>query len=91
MTIVTAGGYERIDISAIGNDASKDTFDILLKSLALPTSYDTTFKVQADLTDEDGDGTAAVDLNVTLDSDGVFNASTLALAGASAPEAVLMA
>lgn len=90
VTILTgSGGYTRIDISAIGNDENKDTFDILLKSLAIPTPYDTTFTVQANLTDEDGDTTAASNLNVTLDADGIFSA--VGLIGVSSPEPVLFA
>lgn len=68
ITISTNSGYARIDISGIGNDANKDTFDILLESIAIPTPFDITFSVQADLTDEDGDGTPPADLDVTLDS-----------------------
>ena len=78
VTIITAGGYSRIDISGIGNDANKDTFDILLESVAIPTPFDTTFAVQADLTDEDGDGTTPVNLDVTLDADGVFSSALAA-------------
>jgi hypothetical protein len=72
VTIITADGYTRIDISAIGNDANKDTFDILLKSIAVPVSFDIDFSVQASLTDEDGDTSAAANLDVSLDADGVF-------------------
>ncbi|WP_137896124.1 hypothetical protein [Ramlibacter sp. 2FC] len=72
VTIITASGYTRIDISGIGNDNNKDTFDILLKSIAVPVSYDINFSVQAQLTDEDGDSSAAASLDVTLDADGVF-------------------
>ena len=72
VTIITASGYSRIDISGIGNDASKDTFDILLQSVAVPTPFDITFDTQANLTDLDGDTTTAVPLHVTLDADGVF-------------------
>lgn len=72
VTIITANGYTRLDLSGIGADASKDTFDILLKSLAVPTSRDVTFAVQAALVDEDDDASAAANLNVTLDADGVF-------------------
>ena len=67
VTIITDSGYSRIDISGIGNDASKDTFDILLQSVAVPTPFDIAFQTQADLTDEDGDTTEAADLNVTLE------------------------
>jgi hypothetical protein len=41
--INTASGYSRIDISGIGNDASKDTFDILLQSVAVPTPFEIIF------------------------------------------------
>ena len=64
ITIVTAHGYNRIDITGIGEDANMDTFDMLLESVAVPTPFDITFAVQADLTDEDGDGTTAVNLDV---------------------------
>jgi len=72
VTIITANGYVRLDILAIGADTNKDTFDILLKSLAVPTSRDVTFTVQAALVDEDDDASAPADLDVTLDADGVF-------------------
>jgi hypothetical protein len=72
VTIITATGYARIDITGIGVDQAKDTFDILLKSLAVPTARDVTFTVQAALSDEDGDTSAPANLNVTLDADGVF-------------------
>jgi hypothetical protein len=72
VTIITSAGYARIDITGIGQDLAKDTFDILLKSLAVPTPRDITFAVQAALTDEDGDTSAPANLNVTLDADGVF-------------------
>jgi hypothetical protein len=78
VTIITdAPGYNRIDIKAAGLDANKDTFDILLQSIALPSSFDITFKAQAQLSDFDGDKSAAADLNVTLDADGVFAALLL--------------
>src|SRR5262249_59346209 len=64
--IFTASGYSRIDISGIGNDTNKDTFDILLSSVAVPTPFNITFQTQANLTDKDGDTTTASTLNVTL-------------------------
>lgn len=72
VTIITANGYVRLDILATGADTNKDTFDILLKSLAVPTARDVTFTVQAALVDEDDDASAPADLDVTLDADGVF-------------------
>src|SRR5262249_16422180 len=45
--IITASGYSRIDISGIGNDAPKDTFDILLQSVAVPTPLNITFQTPA--------------------------------------------
>lgn len=66
VTIISASGYARIDMSGIGADAGKDTFDILLKSLAVPVARDVKFTVQAQLTDQDGDSSAAVNLDVTL-------------------------
>jgi len=66
VTIITASGYQRIDISGIGNDANKDTFDILLQSVALPTPFDIVINTQANLTDADGDSTAASQLEVHL-------------------------
>ena len=71
VTIIADGGYHRIEITALGDDANKDTFDILLGSIAVPSPYDITFDVAAALSDEDGDMSAAVDLDVTLDYDGV--------------------
>ena len=64
--IITANGYSRIDISGIGNDASKDTFDILLQSVAVPTPFDIAFNTQANLTDADGDTTTPQVLGVHL-------------------------
>ena len=66
VTIITANGYQRIEITGTGTDANKDTFDILLKSVAIPVAYDATFTVQADLTDYDGDTSDAVDLAVLI-------------------------
>src|SRR5262249_5437651 len=62
--IITANGYSRIDISGIGNDASKDTFDILLQSVAVPTPFDIVFNTQANLTDADDDTTTPSVLGV---------------------------
>jgi len=64
--IITASGYSRIDISGIGNDAPKDTFDILLQSVAVPTPFDIAFNTQANLTDADGDTTTPQVLGVHL-------------------------
>lgn len=72
VTVISADGYARIDITGIGFDLAKDTFDILLKSLAVPTVRDVTFTVQAALVDEDSDASDPADLDVTLDADGVF-------------------
>ncbi len=73
VTIITgAPGYTRIDIAGTGADANKDTFDILLQSVAIPTSFDITFSTQAQMADFDADLSAAATLNVTLDSDGVL-------------------
>ena len=66
VTIITASGYQRIDISGIGNDENKDTFHILLQSVAVPTPFDIVFNTQANLTDADGDTTTASQLEVHL-------------------------
>ncbi|TXL73706.1 hypothetical protein FHP25_20065 [Vineibacter terrae] len=66
VTIITAAGYQRIDIAGIGNDSNKDTFDILLQSVAVPTPFDIVFNTQANLTDFDGDSAAASQLEVHL-------------------------
>src|SRR4051794_33686404 len=64
--ISTAIGYSRIDISGIGNDAAKDTFDILLQSVAIPTPFDIALSTAANLTDADGDTTTQSTLGVHL-------------------------
>lgn len=70
--------YARLDVTGIaGADGNTDTFDILINSVAISTPYDITFTVQAKVTDEDGDTTTPVDLDVTLDADGTFAAATL--------------
>jgi hypothetical protein len=66
VTIKTASGYSRIDISGIGNDANKDTFDILLQSVAIPTPFNIDFSTAANLTDADGDTTTQSTLGVHL-------------------------
>jgi T1SS-143 domain-containing protein len=66
VTVITTGGYSRIDISGIGNDANKDTFDILLESVAIPTPFEIVFNTQANLTDADGDTTTPSQLEVHL-------------------------
>lgn len=66
VTIITSAGYQRIDLSGIGADNSKDTYDILLKSLAVPVARDVTFELQAALADFDGDTSAADTFAVTL-------------------------
>jgi T1SS-143 domain-containing protein len=66
VTVIAAGGYVRIDVIGTGADTNKDTFDILVKSVAIPVVYDIDFSVQAALVDEDLDTTLPADLDVTL-------------------------
>ena len=66
VTVITDDGYSRIDISGIGNDANKDTFDILLGGVAIPSPFDIIFNTQANLTDADGDTTTPSTLEVHL-------------------------
>ena len=66
ITIVTEFGYNRIDITGIGDDANKDTFDILLGSVAVPTPYNIDFDVYAMSFDEDDDFSNIETLDVTL-------------------------
>jgi hypothetical protein len=66
VTVITDDGYNRIDISGIGNDDPKDTFDILLGGVAVPSPFDIVFDTQANLTDADGDTTTPSQLEVTL-------------------------
>jgi hypothetical protein len=66
VTIITASGYSRIDASGIGNDSNKDTFDILLQSVAISTPFDIFFNTQANLSDADSDTTTPSQLEVHL-------------------------
>ncbi len=72
VTIITDTGYHRIDITGIGEDANKDTFDILLGSVSVPLPYNVEFTTQAYLMDEDDDRSSNADLDVVLDYDGVI-------------------
>ncbi|MXQ08414.1 hypothetical protein GQ651_11205 [Alphaproteobacteria bacterium GH1-50] len=66
LIVSTADGFTRLEIIALGDDANKDTFDILLGSVDVPTPYDITFETYAVLADSDDDYSAVSTLDVTL-------------------------